>query len=186
LADERDLPEAAGGQDGADVVAVRTLTDCPSQRGRWTDQRRRLRRTAGGVPLVAGRADRVANGPGRAKQQRGVRVTPQRRAPARGLRALGYDVARAQLHVLGRDDNPNEAWVKSRRQRRVPRDVLTVQVFDAYEFARMVCVGRQEATSCWSTCSASRSANHKSLRSEPDDDGQGRSRGGWTTKAHLG
>jgi site-specific recombinase XerD len=36
-----------------------------------------------------------------------------------------------------RDDNPNRAWAKSRRQRVVPLDFLTVQAFDSYEFERM-------------------------------------------------
>jgi site-specific recombinase XerD len=52
-------------------------------------------------------------------------------------RRLGCEVARAHLHVVRRDDNPNGAWAKSRRQRVVPLDFLTVQAFDAYEFERM-------------------------------------------------
>ena len=50
---------------------------------------------------------------------------------------LGCDVARAHLHVVRRDDNPNQAWAKSRRQRVVPLDFLVVQLFDVYEFERM-------------------------------------------------
>ena len=34
-------------------------------------------------------------------------------------------------------DNPNRAVAKSRRQRAVPLDFLTVQAFDSYEFERM-------------------------------------------------
>src|SRR5207245_10573649 len=34
-------------------------------------------------------------------------------------------------------DNPNGAWAKSRRQRSVPLDFLTVQAFDTYAFERM-------------------------------------------------
>jgi len=41
------------------------------------------------------------------------------------------------LHVLRREDNPNGAWAKSRRQRTVPLDFLTVQAFDTYAFERM-------------------------------------------------
>jgi len=52
-------------------------------------------------------------------------------------RRLGCEVARAHLHVVRRDDNPNQAWAKSRRQRVVPLDFLVVQAFDVYEFERM-------------------------------------------------
>jgi len=50
---------------------------------------------------------------------------------------LGCQVARAHLHVIRREDNPNGACAKSRRQRVVPLDFLVVQAFDAYEFERM-------------------------------------------------
>ena len=50
---------------------------------------------------------------------------------------LGCAVARAHLHVVRREDNPNGAWAKSRRPRVVPLDFLTVQAFDVYEFERM-------------------------------------------------
>ena len=50
---------------------------------------------------------------------------------------LGCAVARAHLHVIRREDNPNGAWAKSRRQRAVPLDFLTVRAFDTYEFERM-------------------------------------------------
>lgn len=52
-------------------------------------------------------------------------------------RRLGCDVARAHLHVVRREDSPNQAWAKSRRQRVVPLDFLVVQAFDVYEFERM-------------------------------------------------
>jgi len=52
-------------------------------------------------------------------------------------RELGCQVARAHLHVVRRPDNPNGAMAKSRRQRVVPLDFLTVQAFDSYEFERM-------------------------------------------------
>jgi site-specific recombinase XerD len=51
--------------------------------------------------------------------------------------ALGCGIARAHLHVIRRPDNPNGAVAKSRRQRAVPLDFVTVQAFDAYEFERM-------------------------------------------------
>ena len=52
-------------------------------------------------------------------------------------RPLGCGIARAHLHVVRRDDNPNRAWAKSRRQRAVPLDFLTVQAIDTYAFERM-------------------------------------------------
>jgi integrase len=56
-------------------------------------------------------------------------------------RPLGCDVARAHLHVVRREDNPNGAWAKSRRQRAVPLDFLIVQAFDTYELERMRVAG---------------------------------------------
>jgi Phage integrase family len=49
---------------------------------------------------------------------------------------LGCAIARAHLHVVRREDNPNRAWAKSRRPRVVPLDFVAVQAFDAYEFER--------------------------------------------------
>ena len=57
-------------------------------------------------------------------------------------RPLGCEVARAHLHVVRREDNPNGAWAKSRRQRAVPLDFLVVQAFDTYELERMSRPGR--------------------------------------------
>jgi integrase/recombinase XerD len=51
-------------------------------------------------------------------------------------RLLGCQVTRAHLHVVRRD-NVNGAWAKSRRQRVVPLDFVVVQAFDAYELERM-------------------------------------------------
>ena len=51
-------------------------------------------------------------------------------------RALGCAVNRAHLHVVRREDNPNGAWAKSRRQRVVPLDFLTVLAFDTYQLER--------------------------------------------------
>jgi site-specific recombinase XerD len=56
-------------------------------------------------------------------------------------RPLGCEVARAHLHVVRREDNPNGAWAKSRRQRAVPLDFLIVQAFDTYELERMGVAG---------------------------------------------
>jgi integrase len=52
-------------------------------------------------------------------------------------RPLGCEIARTHLHVVRREGNPNGAWAKSRRQRVVPLDFLTVQAFDTYELERM-------------------------------------------------
>jgi site-specific recombinase XerD len=51
-------------------------------------------------------------------------------------RLLGCAVPRAHLHVIRREDNPNGAWAKSRRQRVVPLDFITVRAFDTYQFER--------------------------------------------------
>lgn len=137
VADERDLPEQARGEDGrmawrlrarhrlhepqepvdrasdADIVAL--LHACRSARDRLL------------VLLLA-----------RAGLRRGE-VCGLRRSDVHLLldsRMLGCDVERAHVHVVRRD-NPNGAWAKSRRQRVVPLDFLIVQAFDDYEFERL-------------------------------------------------
>lgn len=52
-------------------------------------------------------------------------------------RLLGCQITGSHLHVVRRDDNPNGAWAKSRRQRAVPLDFLIVQAFDTYALERM-------------------------------------------------
>jgi integrase len=52
-------------------------------------------------------------------------------------RQLGCQISGSHLHVVRRDDNPNGAWAKSRRQRVVPLDFLIVQAFDTYALERM-------------------------------------------------
>src|SRR2546423_871203 len=47
-------------------------------------------------------------------------------------RPLGCEIARAHLHVVRRDDNPDGAWARSRRPPAVPLDFLVVQAFDTY------------------------------------------------------
>jgi integrase/recombinase XerD len=54
-------------------------------------------------------------------------------------RSVGCAIPRAHLHVVRRPDNPNGAIAKSRRQRVVPLDFMTVQALDVYEFERMRC-----------------------------------------------
>jgi integrase len=138
VADDRDLPAAARGEDGgtgwrmrarhrlhepetrvdraddADVVAV--LEACCSARDKLI------------VLLMV-----------RAGLRRGE-VLGLRRSDVHLLadsRELGCEVIRPHLHVVRREDNPNGAIAKSRRQRAVPLDFLTVQAFDSYEFERM-------------------------------------------------
>jgi integrase/recombinase XerD len=138
VADDRDLPDAARGDDSgaawrlrarhrlrepeqpvdrasdADIVAV--LGACRSARDRLV------------VLLMA-----------RAGLRRGE-VCGLRRCDVHLLtdsRGLGCEIAGAHVHVIRRDDNPNRAWAKSRRQRAVPLDLLTVQAFDTYQLERM-------------------------------------------------
>jgi integrase/recombinase XerD len=138
VADDRDLPAAARGEDGgtgwrlrarhrmhepgsvvdrasdSDIVAV--LSACCSARDRLV------------VLLMA-----------RAGLRRGE-VLGLRRSDVHLLaasRELGCDIARPHLHVVRREGNPNGAVAKSRRQRAVPLDFLVVQAFDSYEFERM-------------------------------------------------
>ena len=138
IADDRDLPGAARGEDGrmswrmrarhrmrevekpveraadADIAAV--VTACRSARDRLI------------VLLMA-----------RAGLRRGE-VAGLRRSDVHLLgdsRPLGCDTPRAHVHVVRRGDNPNGAWAKSRRQRVAPLDFLAVQAFDTYQFERM-------------------------------------------------
>jgi site-specific recombinase XerD len=138
VADDRDLPGAARGEDGrmgwrmrarhrlhepetpvdraSDEQIVALLRACLSARDRLI------------VLLMA-----------RAGLRRGE-VLGLRRSDVHLLAdssALGCGISRAHLHVVRRDDNPNRAAAKSRRQRAVPLDFMTVQAFDAYEFERM-------------------------------------------------
>ncbi len=138
VADDRDLPAAARPEDGGtgwrmrarhrvhesvtpvnraaddDIVAV--LAACRSARDKLI------------VLLMA-----------RAGLRRGE-VLGLRRSDVHLLadsRELGCGIIRPHLHVVRREDNPNGAIAKSRRQRAVPLDFLTVQAFDAYQFERM-------------------------------------------------
>jgi integrase len=138
IADDRDLPGAARGEDGrmswrmrarhrvrevekpveraadADIAAV--VTACRSARDRLI------------VLLMA-----------RAGLRRGE-VAGLRRSDVHLLgdsKPLGCDTPRAHVHVVRRGDNPNGAWAKSRRQRVAPLDFMTVQAFDTYQFERM-------------------------------------------------
>ena len=67
-------------------------------------------------------------------------------------RPLGCETGRAHLHVA-RQDNPNGAWAKSRRQRTVPLDFLVVQAFDArltaFAYISALLAERGDRKSCW-------------------------------------
>jgi integrase/recombinase XerD len=136
VADDRDLPDVARGEDGlawrprarhrlhepqrpvdaaadADIVAV--LGACRSARDRLI------------VLLLA-----------RAGLRRGE-AAGLRRSDVHLLvdsRPLGCPVGRAHVHVVRREDNPNRAVAKSRRGRVVPLDFLTVRAFDTYALER--------------------------------------------------
>ena len=138
VADDADLPAAVRGEDGSTGWRVRA--------------RHRLHETERPVGRAAD-ADIVAllGGCCSARDRLIVLLMARaglRRGEALGLRRsdvhlltdsreLGCEVARAHLHVVRRDDNPNGAVAKSRRQRAVPLDFLVVQAFDSYEFERM-------------------------------------------------
>ena len=142
VADDRDLPDAARGEDGqmgwrmrarhrvhepqapadraSDEQIVALLRACLSARDRLI------------VLLMA-----------RAGLRRGE-LCGLRRGDVHLLadsRPLGCEIARAHLHVVRRDDNPNGAWAKSRRQRVVPLDFLTVRASDTYALERMTVCG---------------------------------------------
>ena len=138
VADDRDLPEVARGEGGRMVWRMRArhrLREPETPVDRASDEEivalLRACRSARDRLLVLVMA--------RAGLRRGE-LCGLRRGDVHLLadsRALGCEVARAHLHVVRRDDNPNRAWAKSRRQRVVPLDFLVVQAFDTYEFERM-------------------------------------------------
>ena len=146
VADDRDLPAQARGEDGRMVWRMRA-------RHRLREPETEVDR-AGDEQIVALlRACRSARDRlivllmARGGLRRGE-VCGLRRSDVHLLvdsRRLGCDVARAHLHVVRREDNPNQAWAKSRRQRVVPLDFLVVQAFDVYEFERMRVAGAADS-----------------------------------------
>ena len=138
VADDRDLPEVARGEGGRMVWRMRArhrLREPETPVDRASDEEivalLRACRSARDRLLVLVMA--------RAGLRRGE-LCGLRRGDVHLLadsRRLGCEVARAHLHVVRREDNPNRAWAKSRRQRVVPLDFLVVQAFDSYEFERM-------------------------------------------------
>jgi site-specific recombinase XerD len=138
VADDRDLPEAARGEEGRMAWRLRT-------RHRLREPETAVDRAGDGEIVAVLRACRSARdrlivlSMARAGLRRGE-LCGLRRGDVHLLadsRALGCEVARSHLHVVRREDNPNGAWAKSRRQRVVPLDFLVVQAFDTYEFERM-------------------------------------------------
>ncbi|HEX2298195.1 MAG TPA: tyrosine-type recombinase/integrase [Pseudonocardiaceae bacterium] len=138
VADDRDLPDAARGEDGRMAWRMRVrhrLREPETPVDRATDEEivalLRACRSARDRLIVLVMA--------RAGLRRGE-LCGLRRGDVHLLtdsRPLGCEVARAHLHVVRREDNPNGAWAKSRRQRVVPLDFVTVQAFDTYGFERM-------------------------------------------------
>ena len=138
VADDRDLPDVARGENGRMAWRMRArhrLREPETPVARASDEQivalLRACRSARDRLLVLVMA--------RAGLRRGE-LCGLRRGDVHLLadsRRLGCEVARAHLHVVRREDNPNRAWAKSRRQRVVPLDFLVVQGFDSYEFERM-------------------------------------------------
>jgi integrase len=138
VADDRDLPAEVRGEDGRMAWRMRA-------RHRLREPETTIDRASDEQIVALLRACRSARDRlivllmARAGLRRGE-VCGLRRSDVHLLvdsRRLGCEVARAHLHVVRREDNPNEAWAKSRRQRVVPLDFLVVQLFDVYEFERM-------------------------------------------------
>lgn len=138
VADDRDLPEQARGEDGRMAWRMRA-------RHRLREPETTVDRASDEQIVALLRACRSARDRlivllmARAGLRCGE-VCGLRRGDVHLLvdsRRLGCEVARAHLHVVRREDNPNGAWAKSRRQRVVPLDFLVVQAFDTYEFERM-------------------------------------------------
>jgi integrase len=138
VADDRDLPEQARGEGGRMAWRMRA-------RHRLHEPETPVDRASDGDIVALLAACRSARDRlivllmARAGLRRGE-LCGLRRGDVHLLidsRPLGCEAARAHLHVLRRENNPNGAWAKSRRQRTVPLDFLTVGAFDTYEFERM-------------------------------------------------
>jgi integrase len=137
LADERDLPEQALGEDARMVWRMRAR-----HRLRVPDTRVERAGDEQIVALLRGcrsaRDRLIVLLMARAGLRRGE-LCGLRRGDVHLLpdsRVLGCEVERAHLHVVRRD-NLNGALAKSRRERVVPLDFLVVQGFDAYECERL-------------------------------------------------
>ncbi len=138
VADDRDLPEAGRGEDGRMAWRMRA-------RHRLREPEMTVDRASDAEIVALLRACRSARDRlivllmARAGLRRGE-LCGLRRSDVHLLvdsRGLGCEVTRAHLHVVRREDNPNRAWAKSRRERVVPLDFVTVGGCDTYEFERM-------------------------------------------------
>ncbi len=138
VADDRDLPEQARAEDGRMAWRMRA-------RHRLHEPETPVDRASDGDIVALLRACRSARDRlivllmARAGLRRGE-LCGLRRGDVHLLidsGPLGCELVRAHLHVVRRENNPNGAWAKSRRQRSVPLDFVTVQAFDTYEFERM-------------------------------------------------
>jgi site-specific recombinase XerD len=137
VADQRDLPGGARGEDGRMAWRLRArhrLREPQSRVDRASDEE-----IVALLGACCSARDRlIVLLMARAGLRRGE-VCGLRRSDVHLLpdsAALGCEVPRAHLHVVRRE-NPNGAWAKSRRERAVPLDFLVVQAFDAYEFERL-------------------------------------------------
>ena len=138
VADDRDLPSAARGEGSGAGWRMRV-------RHRLHEPASRVDR-AGDGDVVA-----VLGACGSARDRLIVLLMVRaglRRGEVLGLRRsdvhlladsgrLGCGIARPHLHVVRRENNVNGSIAKSRRQRAVRLDFLTVQAFDTCEFERM-------------------------------------------------
>lgn len=138
VADDRDLPDDARGEDGHMAWRLRA-------RHRVREPQVPVKRASDDDIVALLRACRSARDRlavvlmARAGLRRGE-LCGLRRCDvhlAASSTQAGCEVAGAHLHVIRREANPNGAWAKSRRSRVVPLDVLGVQAFDTYELERL-------------------------------------------------
>jgi integrase/recombinase XerD len=142
VADDRDLPDAARGEDGRMGWRMRArhrVHEPQAPVGRASDEQIVALLQA----CLSARDRLIVLLMARAGLRRGE-LCGLRRCDVHLLadsRPLGCEIARAHLHVVRRDDNPNGAWAKSRRQRVVPLDFLTVRASDTCALERMTVCG---------------------------------------------
>jgi integrase/recombinase XerD len=142
VADDRDLPDAARGEDGGMGWRMRArhrVHEPQAPAGRASDEQIVALLRA----CLSARDRLIVLLMARAGLRRGE-LCGLRRGDVHLLAdsgPLGCEIARAHLHVVRRDGNPNGAWAKSRRQRVVPLDFLTVRASDTYALERMTVCG---------------------------------------------